>query len=134
MWKPSRRALILGMVSVVVVTIIGFGVYIAQPTPGHVTIVNRTSENLKTVDVQIYDRVYRLGSLAPERSAAFDFSIRGDGDYNVMIEFESGKTLNQHLGYFTHGIESTDTISVSNNDIQMTEQKIKPSLQGIFDN
>ncbi len=86
-------------------------------TKGKVVIVNQSSEQIESGEIEVCEQRLMLGHINPNDKKELSFKIYGDSHYTITLKLKSGKVLKKELGYVTGGIESVDTLMVNDNEI-----------------
>ena len=92
---------------------------------GSFLLVNKAKEPIARVLVTVCDQTIELKDIQPNKSAPGSYKVKFDSHYDVKVEFQSGKKLQKELGYVTTGFDFQDEITVTDTDIEITDNKAK---------
>lgn len=88
---------------------------------GRVRVANQSSQTVVRGHVQVCDRQFKFGTIAPGKSVAFRYRITSDSGYMVAVKLASGKELNAEAGYVTGGCHESDTLTITNSGIALSQ-------------
>jgi Zn-finger domain-containing protein len=88
---------------------------------GTVFLENRTDEPIAHATVVICGQTINFNDILAKKSVSGSYSVKSDSDYDVRIEFQSGKQLHKQVGYVTNGIDFQDEIVVTDTDIAISQ-------------
>jgi len=86
---------------------------------GDVSIANQAAEPIRDGIIEVCKQRFEFGEIKPNESKQIHYKVKSDSDYDVTIEFASGKKLTRRLGYVTSGMDFHDTLTVRNDDIAL---------------
>lgn len=89
------------------------------PTYGQVSVINRSSEAVARLRVDVASEEFEAHDVRPGDHVTFTFEPFGDSSYEVDIELESGKHISQRLGYVTDGHPSRDEIYILDERLEL---------------
>jgi hypothetical protein len=84
---------------------------------GKVTVANRAHETIEAGHFVVCEQRFELGKLQPNEHKTFQYKVNCTGDYDLTLQFTSGKTLNRKIGYVNSSFEARDTLMVKDDDI-----------------
>ena len=90
---------------------------------GEFLLVNKGNEPVLRALVTVCGQTVELNGIQPTKSASGSYRVKSDSQYDVRIEFESGKKLEKKIGYVTNGLDFKHVIVVTDTDIEITESK-----------
>jgi hypothetical protein len=112
----KRVWLIAALVALIVVAL-----FIILPiwlsTKGEVLIINEADEAIHSGQIEICNQRFPLGQIEPKQTKQFHYKINFPSDYDLTIEFASGKKLTRHIGYVTSAWDFHDTVTMKNDDV-----------------
>jgi hypothetical protein len=85
---------------------------------GNLTVVNHSGET-STVTVDVASEHYVWPRMLPDATRHVTFNVPFDTDYSVIAVLRDGRIVSKHLGYLTNGLDTVDTIVVTNRDIEL---------------
>lgn len=97
----------------------------SQKNVGQFTITNNSDEIIKLAHIEICEQIIDIKNISPSKEHKGSFIVKSDSHYDVTITFASGKTLSKELGYVTHGFDFNHVITVTGNDITISESGVK---------
>ena len=86
---------------------------------GEVKIVNEAHEPIGGGHFTVCKQRFELGQIEPKASRQFDYKINCKGDYDVTLEFVSGKKLTKKVGYVETSSNFHHTLTVKDDDIDI---------------
>lgn len=92
---------------------------------GTFILINRASEPIAGGSVSIGAQVMQFSSIQPGHSVTHSYRVEGGSNYEIKIDFQSGKHLSKALGYLTSGVEFKHEISVTDSDIEITATHVR---------
>jgi hypothetical protein len=108
------RRLGLGMLMSAMVCATGCG-----RTSGSVIVVNHASRAIVGADIEVCRQHVKVGRIDVGGSSSADFVIRGDSGYKIDVKLEGDGMVHDELGYVTDGIESVDSLIVTDAGIRI---------------
>ena len=112
-----RRALV-----VVTSTILAAG---CSSNKGTITLENDSASTIARASLRACDQTFDENALPSGGKAVLSYKINCEGHYDIVIDFESGKTLESHEGYVTSGIDLEDKISVLDSEIKISRTGVR---------
>ena len=88
------------------------------------TLVNRSSNEIKSCVVKLNKEMADFGGLAVGASTSRKLKVWSDGHYDLTVQFVNGKWLHQELGYVTNGMDFSDTLEIYDDRVEMKAEKI----------
>ena len=92
---------------------------------GSFLLINKAKEPIARALVTVCGQTIELRDIQPTQSAPGSYEVKLDSHYDVKIEFQSGKKLQKGVGYVTTGFDFQDEITVTDTDIEITDNKAK---------
>ena len=89
---------------------------------GTFTLVNKSIEPIARASVAICGQTIELRAIQPDTSGTGSYEVKCEGHYSILVEFQSGKTLQKETGYVTPGMDFQHEIAVTSSDIEITQQ------------
>jgi hypothetical protein len=90
---------------------------------GEFLLVNKANEPVLRALVTVCGQTIELTGIQPSKSASGSYQVKSDSQYDVRVEFESGKKLEKKIGYVTNGIDFKHVIVVTDTDIDIIDSK-----------
>lgn len=91
---------------------------------GRVILVNKSSDIISQATVSICDQVMKFYDINPNNSKEDGYRVRSDSHYLIEVKFKSGKTIKRETGYVTNGMNVYHKITITDNDLTITDAKI----------
>jgi hypothetical protein len=88
-----------------------------------VVIVNKAREPIARLLVTVCQQTIEARDVQPGQQASGTFLVNCEGDYNVTVEFASGKQLQTTTGYVTSGLDISHELDVT--DVQMERSTVR---------
>lgn len=92
---------------------------------GKFALINKTNESISHASVFVCGQAIKFDEIQPNRNVTGSYEIKSDSHYLVRIEFQSGKKLQNEIGYVTNGMDFQHEISVTDTDISIADIKAK---------
>lgn len=92
---------------------------------GNFSLINKTKEPIARASVTVCGQTIDMKDIQPTKSAQGSYKVKSDSHYDVRVEFQSGKKLHKEIGYVTNGLDFQHVITVTDTDIEITENKAK---------
>jgi hypothetical protein len=86
-----------------------------------VEIQNHSDDDIVSGTLFVSPIHYPVGAIGKGRSALIRVSIYGKSDYDLQVEFRSGKTRQQESGYLSRYYHSDDRLEITSNKIVLTQ-------------
>ena len=61
-----------------------------------------------------------FGEIDKGKTKAMQYKVQSDSQYQLEVEFHSGRKLEQKLGTVTSGLDFLDILTVSDHDVSLT--------------
>ena len=87
---------------------------------GQVLILNAATEPIKNGQLEVCGQKFMFGEIEQGNSKAIQYQVRSDSQYQLAVEFHSGKKLEQKLGHVTSGLDFQDILIVNDRDVSLT--------------
>jgi hypothetical protein len=82
------------------------------PAKGSVVLSNATSEPISRAAILVCGQTIERNRLQPHDKMSGSFKVNCEGDYEVSVQFESGRRLRSTVGYVSSGIDIASQIIV----------------------
>lgn len=92
---------------------------------GNFSLVNKAKEPIAHASVTVCGQTIEMKGIQPTKSAQGSYKVKSDSHYDVKVEFQSGKKLQKEVGYVTNGLDFQHEITVTDTDIEITDNKVK---------
>lgn len=102
-----------------VVLIAAFLSSCATTTKNSVLIENASRESVSRISIRIGKARLVATELSAGASVERKYRFDGEGDFEVTVEFSSGKKLNSTSGYVTHGMTFRHKIVIEDDDVSI---------------
>lgn len=86
---------------------------------GTILLVNKAKEPISRVLVTVCGQTIEVKNIQPTESAQGSYIVKSDSQYDITVEFQSGKRLQKEVGYVTNGIDFHDEITITDTDIEI---------------
>jgi hypothetical protein len=91
---------------------------------GVLTLANKASEPITRASVLVCGQTLDFSSLAISGSESRNFRTSCEGDYQIEVEFQSGRNLKKTVGYVTSGFnEMRATLLITDGDVTISHPK-----------
>lgn len=87
------------------------------------TVANDSSKSIVEASITVCRHNFVVHNLNPGQSKSFNFPAAGDSGYVISALFSDGRRLTKADGYLTIGYLYNDTITITNQDIQVKQQR-----------
>ena len=87
---------------------------------GQVLILNAATEPVKNGQLEVCGQKFMFGEIEQGESKAIQYKVRSDSQYQLEVEFHSGKKLEQKLGNITSGLDFQDILTLNDRDVSLT--------------
>lgn len=81
------------------------------------TIVNQSEETIVLLQVAVNEDIQTVNDLKHGEEAELRFLVKRDADYHIDIEFLSGRTIKDEVGYLTRRTNISDMVIINETDI-----------------
>jgi hypothetical protein len=92
-------------------------------TKGQVTFVNGAHEPIRDGSFVVCKQRFELGEVEPSQRRQFQYKVNCEGDYDVTVQFASGKKLTRRIGYVTSSFEMRDTVMIKDDDVDLVTSR-----------
>jgi len=90
---------------------------------GSFLLVNKANEPIVRALVTVCGQTIELKNITPAHSASGSFRVKADSHYNIGVEFQSGRKLQEEMGYVTSGVDVEDEITITDKGIEITARR-----------
>jgi hypothetical protein len=80
---------------------------------------NESSEPIRSVSISICGQTFVFKQVGVSRSLTQSYRITTDGNFDIGVEFESGRKITRSAGYVTNGIDARHEIVITGTDIDV---------------
>lgn len=108
--------------SVLVILVI-IGLFLRPEYESEILIVNQSQDNISFGKISVSNQQFEFETLASGGEKKFVYKVQTDAHYDIELTFENGRTLNQQLGYVTHGMKFADKLIVRDRGIVLERMK-----------
>jgi hypothetical protein len=112
---PKFLKLLSAVLIMLLIITVAYVVYSTQI--GIITLYNQSSELIKTVTITTSGKIISVISIPRMSKRSLWFWVTQEGHHNVVVNFESGKTLERNIGYTTPNFGNRDDVIVTDQDI-----------------
>ena len=91
------------------------------PNRGSFSLINKAGEPITYASVTICGQKIELTDLLPNEIASGAYEVTSDSHYSIAVQFQSGKALQQEIGYVTNGMDFHHEITITNSTILIAE-------------
>ena len=106
------KRLVIGTVSIAIFLIVLVALWVFRTNTGTVILENRALEVVAHAFVDVCGQHLSFDSIPPGENRTATFALGGDSQYDVTVEFESGRKLHAQVGYATSGADYTERIII----------------------
>lgn len=92
---------------------------------GEITLRNDSRETIRHAHIEIGSEALDMEAIKPGETRSGSFKIDGDAHFTITVEFLNGGRLVREIGYVTSGFDFQHIITVSENDISISDAEIK---------
>ncbi len=94
--------------------------YATRPSKGYAEIRNQTGETISQVEITVCKSQFLFRDLPGNAQVGFSYPINCDSGYEIDARLSSGKRVQAKLGYVTHGLDSSDALTITASDVDLT--------------
>lgn len=99
-----------------------------SPNTGVFLLSNNSSETITSAQVSVCGQTFNYNEMLNGEYGFSRYHVTSDSHYDVKVIFSSGRTIEDEIGYVTHGSDFLDIIEVLNNEI-VHKQRTLPDKQ-----
>jgi hypothetical protein len=92
---------------------------------GQFILINNSDKFINIVCVKICGETIEVRNIEPGAEYKGVYNVKSDSHYDVTIWFASGEKLEKKLGYVTHGFNYQHTLTITEEDISISDVKIE---------
>ena len=96
--------------------------FVTRPSKGYAEIRNQTGETISQIAITVCNSHFNFRDLPIDARVGFSFPINCDSGYEIDVYLPSGKRIQSKVGYVTHGLNSSDALTITDKDVQLTSR------------
>jgi hypothetical protein len=93
---------------------------IAFSDDGHVLILNAATEPIINGQLEVCDQKFLFGEIEQGNTKAIHYKVRSDSQYELEVEFNSGRKLEKELGSVRSGLDFEDILTLNDQEVSLT--------------
>jgi hypothetical protein len=117
--KKGKGCLLAAVAAVIVVAALFALGPVLFWTKGEVAFVNGAHEAIRDGSFVVCKQRFELGEIEPNQRKRFHYKVNCEGDYDLTVQFASGKKLTRRIGYVNSSFASHDTVSIKDDDVDL---------------
>ena len=87
---------------------------------GQVLILNAATEPIKNGQLEVCGQKFLFGEIGQGKTKAIQYKVRSDSQYKLVVEFNSGRKLEQELGSVISGRDFEDILTLNDREVSLT--------------
>jgi len=92
---------------------------------GSFFLINHAKEPISHAIVVVCGQTVELNDIQPTKNAQGSYKVNSDSHYDIKIEFQSGKKLEEKMGYVTNGFDFHHEFVVTDTGIEILKKNDK---------
>jgi len=97
---------------------------IFTPDVGVVVLSNESSEQIASAEISICGQTLNFSSVPAGEYVIAHYDVIADSHYDIKVTLQSGRTLDNEIGYVTHMSDYIGVIAVTNDEIAHKSREI----------
>ncbi len=91
---------------------------------GQFLLLNKSSQTISKANLFVGKQSFEFQNIVAGDKSLGCYEVSSDTHYKINITFESGKNIQKNVGYITHGFDYSHRITITDNDIELSDTKI----------